>query len=125
MFFSQKLSFLTFQKKIEAMSTDPAENLQNHSHCRYNPLLDEWVLVSPHRCNRPWTGEVSKPQAFDFPDYDPKNPLCPGNTRSNGKVNDNYTSTFIFDNDFPALQETDEFEPTYALGGTVEKMCKK
>ena len=72
--------------------TDPAANLQNHSHCRYNPLLDEWVLVSPHRCNRPWTGEVSKPQAFDFPEYDPKNPLCPGNTK---RVDQTFSSKLL------------------------------
>ena len=36
------------------MSFDGAE----HPHVRYNPLLDEWVLVSPHRMNRPWSGQV-------------------------------------------------------------------
>ncbi len=27
-------------------------------HRRYNPLLDEWVLCSPHRLDRPWQGQV-------------------------------------------------------------------
>jgi UDPglucose--hexose-1-phosphate uridylyltransferase len=30
--------------------------------------------------------------------------LCPGNTRADGKRNANYTGTFVFDNDFAALQ---------------------
>ncbi|CAH1797450.1 unnamed protein product [Owenia fusiformis] len=74
-----------------------------HQHNRYNPLKDEWVLVSPHRMKRPWSGQVEKPPIENIPRHDPKNPLCPGNTRPNGKVNPNYESTFTFDNDFPAL----------------------
>ena len=80
---------------------------QTTSHCRYNPMLDEWMVVSPHRCNRPWKGEISAPQKFDMPEYDPKNPLCPRNTRQNGETNPDYESTFLFDNDFPALQPID------------------
>jgi len=37
------------------------------------------------------------------PEYDPKDYLGPGNTRSGGQVNPKYTDTFVFDNDFMAL----------------------
>ncbi|XP_066568214.1 galactose-1-phosphate uridylyltransferase isoform X2 [Amia ocellicauda] len=53
---------------------------------------------------RPWKGQVEKPPADEIPRQDPSNPLCPGNTRANGEVNPDYDSTFLFDNDFPALQ---------------------
>src|SRR5262245_51295039 len=72
-------------------------------HRRYNPLLDEWVLCSPHRLERPWQGQVEAEPSEDRPRYDPSCYLCPGNRRANGATNPAYTSTFAFDNDFPAL----------------------
>jgi len=62
--------------------------------------------VSPHRALRPWAGQVEA--AFDFasvPRHDPKNPLTPGATRANGMKNDEYTSTYVFPNDFPAIMD--------------------
>jgi UDPglucose--hexose-1-phosphate uridylyltransferase len=72
-------------------------------HRRYNPLTDEWMLVSPHRATRPWQGQVEPVPPETRPAYDPKCYLCPGNVRANGEHNPDYTSTFVFDNDFAAL----------------------
>jgi UDPglucose--hexose-1-phosphate uridylyltransferase len=72
-------------------------------HKRFNPLTREWVLVSPQRTNRPWLGQVEDTPAEHTPSFDPTCSLCPGNTRANGAVNPDYTKTFVFDNDFPAL----------------------
>ena len=76
--------------------------LQDSSHRRRNALTGEWVLVSPHRTQRPWQGETETlpPPA---PQYDPECYLCPGNSRAHGAVNPHYGHTFVFDNDFPAL----------------------
>ncbi len=71
-------------------------------HRRYNPLLDEWVLCSPQRLERPWQGRVET-EGSERPAHDPSCYLCPGNLRANGVRNPAYTSTFAFDNDFPAL----------------------
>uniref|UniRef100_A0ACB8ENZ1 Uncharacterized protein n=1 Tax=Sphaerodactylus townsendi TaxID=933632 RepID=A0ACB8ENZ1_9SAUR len=75
-----------------------------HQHIRYNPLRNDWVLVSAHRMRRPWQGQVEKPPQEDVPRCDLANSLCPGAKRANGEVNPEYESTFVFDNDFPALQ---------------------
>ena len=72
-------------------------------HRRYNPLLDEWVLCSPHRLQRPWQGQVEDEAPEARPEHDPSCYLCPGNLRANGERNPRYTATFAFDNDFAAL----------------------
>lgn len=78
-------------------------DLTRHPHRRYNPLLDEWILVSPHRTNRPWQGGVESLPPDRRPRYDPDCYLCPGNTRANGERNPEYESTFVFINDFAAV----------------------
>lgn len=80
-------------------------NTNEHPHRRYNPLIDEWVLVSPHRSKRPWQGQKETIHGQELPSYDSTCYLCPGNERSNGTKNPNYTHPFVFENDFAALLE--------------------
>lgn len=78
-------------------------DLFNGPHRRFNPLLEEWILVSPHRAQRPWSGKIESAAPSQRPSYDPQCYLCPGNSRASGKVNPSYASTYVFENDFPAL----------------------
>ena len=93
-------------------------DLSSQPHRRFNPLLDEWVLVSPHRAKRPWQGQQEKPQPDGRPAYDPTCYLCPGNTRTSGIQNPKYEHQYVFDNDFAALLP--EGEPsTYEEGNLL------
>ncbi len=77
--------------------------LLESTHRRKNPLTGRWVLVSPHRNNRPWLGATEAVNESILPKHDESCPLCPGNTRANGDSNPDYKYTHVFRNDFGAL----------------------
>ena len=70
---------------------------------RHNVLTGEWVIVSPGRVKRPWQGAEAAPPAAPTNRWQHDCYLCPRNTRAHGATNPDYTGTFAFDNDFPAI----------------------
>jgi UDPglucose--hexose-1-phosphate uridylyltransferase len=102
--------------------------LETTPHRRRNPLTGEWVLVSPHRALRPWQGQVERGNREVLPTYDPQCYLCPGNERAKGHRNPQYSSTFVFENDFAALRadvEAERYDRDGLLVGTVERgVCR-
>lgn len=95
---------------LEMDEVEKQLSLLTHPHRRYNPLKDEWVLVSPHRNKRPWQGAVEGTPKNQYAAHDTTCYLCPGNTRANGKVNPDYADTFVFTNDFPGLMANENSE---------------
>ncbi len=79
-------------------------------------MTGEWILVSPHRAERPWQGQTEKAVQGQRPVYDPECYLCPGNKRASGQINDRYGSAWAFTNDFGALlPDTPDGELTETL----------
>ncbi len=88
----------------EPRSDSSLDRLSGEPHRRYNPLLDEWILVSAGRTGRPWQGRRESSGTQALPPFDPSCYLCPGNVRANGERNPTYDTTYVFTNDFSALR---------------------
>jgi UDPglucose--hexose-1-phosphate uridylyltransferase len=96
-----------------------------------NILTGEWILVSPHRSQRPWLGQKELAPDKALPEYDSSCYLCPGNQRAGGAINPDYASTFVFKNDFSSLlpdsssQEIHTSDLLFARGerGLCDVMC--
>jgi UDPglucose--hexose-1-phosphate uridylyltransferase len=115
-------------------TTEPApkvtRRLLTEPHRRYDPLSDEWLLVSAGRTGRPWRGRREGAVAEELPVYDPSCYLCPGNLRASGERNPDYAATFVFTNDYAALQPdspTDRLEDGLLIAqgeqGTCQVVC--
>ncbi len=75
----------------------------NHWQRRWQPLLQQWVIVAATTAARPWSGATEKATQNTLPQHDPDCYLCPGVTRSAGTTNPDYKGAFAFDNDYPTL----------------------
>ena len=97
-------------------------------HRRFNPLMREWVQVSPHRTQRPWQGKVETAAATNQVTYDSTCYLCPGNERAGGARNPKYTSTFVFNNDYasllPNVEHESENESGLLVAETEAGVCR-
>lgn len=97
---------------------------QSVPHRRQNILTGEWVLISPHRNNRPWQGKTEDIVEESSVCYDPQCYLCPGNKRFGEDRNPAYTGPYAFTNDFGALlPDVDHFE--IAVNGLIKAKSER
>ncbi|TPX36273.1 UDP-glucose---hexose-1-phosphate uridylyltransferase [Synchytrium microbalum] len=102
---------------------DQEFDFTEHSHRRFNPLTNSWILCSPHRSKRPWLGQQEETSDDARPEYDPTCYLCPSNKRSGGaSQNPPYTGTFVFTNDFPAVKPD---QPPFESGSSEDTLSSR
>ncbi len=98
---------------------------------RWQPLLEQWVLVAAASQSRPWSGAKTTAQSDEVPEHDPSCYLCPGVVRANGVSNPQYELPWAFDNDFASLStglpedaiDTDPLRRTTAAIGRCRVLC--
>lgn len=77
--------------------------LQGNWERRWHPLLSQWVIIAATTGNRPWNGAVVGASTSTAPQHDASCYLCPGNIRSNGTQNPDYSGPWAFDNDYASF----------------------
>lgn len=102
-------------------------------HKRWQPLLEQWVVISAATSDRPWSGALTAPEQDEKPSHDETCYLCPGVRRAGGVTNPAYTKPWAFDNDFPSLSgssdshqeaiESDVLRRAEGAGGVCRVMC--
>lgn len=97
---------------------------------RWQPLLQQWVIVSASSASRPWSGAVARGHQASVAKHDASCYLCPRVTRANGTINPDYRGAYAFDNDFPSLSmqapDTSNDDPLFtvrAASGHCRVLC--
>lgn len=101
---------------------------------RWQPLLQQWVIIGAASSARPWSGALVKVVHNDQPLHDAGCYLCPRVERANGAVNPDYSLPFAFDNDFASLaalendegsgeERSSELHRTASSGGICRVLC--
>lgn len=74
---------------------------------RWQPLLQQWVIIAAKAQNRPWSGQSVGTNQIEIPSHDPDCYLCPGVTRASSNSNPAYQGVWAFDNDYASLKKDD------------------
>jgi hypothetical protein len=75
---------LTTPGCIFGFVTMELQDLLGVRHRRFSPLTRDWILVSPHRTQRPWQGQVETSASPSLSAYEANCYSCPGNERAKG-----------------------------------------